>query len=285
MTKKSKRTKKLMRKRRNRLPSKKIVFLSTLATALLFLVVVTFAWFTSTDSVVNAFSGTHLVAEIDEVFQPNKEWKPGENTQKEVKIKNTGDVDAFIRVSLYEFLLSFQIDVTDQTGNANLKTVDTAVTPTVDDTKVETWDPAAKAGGTYESSGKLYVAKQAWVSDPARRTGMYQYSASARTTAPYKYITLNFPNIIREAVTTEKTDYWLYEDGYFYYSRPLKPGESTEDLLKSVSLSSVIPNQYKGSLYKLKVYMDAHDVTDTAMTSWSLSNSDQAYQLLSKHLD
>ena len=282
-TKKTKKTKKVAKKLK-KWPSKWWVLMVTLAISFVGLIGGTFAWFTSADSITNTFSGSHLVAEIDETFNSNNSWKPGENTQKEVRVKNTGDVNAFVRVSLYEFLLSFQVDTTDQTGNANLKTVDKEKTPTVDDSKTNTWEPAAQGGGTYQTSGKYYVASKAWVSNPDKREGMYQYPGTDRTTAPFKYITLNFASTIQQTVPSSGGDYWLYENGYFYYSRPLKPGESTSNLLNSISLVTTIPNQFKGSLYKLKVYMDAHDETDTIYSAWSLPKDGQAYKLLASQL-
>ena len=245
----------------------------------------TFAWFTSSDQIANAFEGTHLVAEIDETFSPKVDWQPGEDTTKEVRVKNTGDSPAIVRLSLYEFLLNFQIDVTDQTGNANLKTVDQSVSPEVDGKNTDTWYLAAKGKGTYKNNSTYYVANQAWVSDPTKQTGMYEYEGALQNEAPFKYITLNFTGNLKTTVDAPATnDYWLYDSGYFYYSRVLKPGEITDDLLKSVTLSESIPNQYKGALYKLKVYMDAHDVTSPVLSAWSLSKGSPAYALVESQI-
>lgn len=246
----------------------------------------TFAWFTSSDYRANAFEGTHLVAEIDETFTSKTKWEPGEETTKEVRVRNTGDSPAIVRVSLYEFLLTFQIDYTDQTGNANLKTVTQSLSPEVDSTNTDTWEPSATAKGTYKSGSIYYVANQAWVSDPKNQTGMYEYEGAAQQEAPFKYIALNFTEQLNTTVDPNaSTDYWLYDSGYFYYSRILQPGEITEDLLKSVTLSDTIPNQYKGALYKLKVYMDAHDVTSPVLSAWNLSKGSPAYTLIENQLN
>lgn len=244
----------------------------------------TFAWFTSEDTVTNKFEGGKLIAEIDEVFVPNNKWEPGEKTTKEVKIANTGQIPAFVRVSLYEFILNFKVDIVDQTGNGNLATASEAKKPEVDRDNTDTWKLAADADGTLKNNDTYYIADNAWVSHPDLRLGMYEYKKE-RKTAPQKFISLDFPDNIKVSVDQNATnDYWLYSNGYFYYSRPLKPGEKSSDVLSSLTLSDAIPNKYKGSLYKLKVYMDAHDVTKPVISAWQLKQGDPAYQLINAQL-
>ncbi|MGX7024519.1 BsaA family SipW-dependent biofilm matrix protein [Vagococcus hydrophili] len=278
--------KKLMRKiKKIQKHHRKISLVVTLLAIISFFSFVgTFAWFTSEDDVSNKFEGGKLAAEITEVFIPNNEWEPGEKTTKEVKIANTGTVPAFVRVSLYEFILNFKVDVTDQTGNGNLATASEAKKPGVDRDDTGTWQPAADGDGTFKQGNKFYIADKSWVSDPEARTGMYEYQKE-RKTAPQKFISLNFPDHIKTAVDPNATgDYWLYSNGYFYYSRPLKPGEKSNEVLSSLTLSDAIPNKYKGSLYKLKVYMDAHDATEPIFSEWRLNQNDPAYQLLKPQL-
>lgn len=243
---------------------------------------VTFAWFTSSDKRTNAFKGTQLVAEIDEVFTPPTKWKPGETTIKEIRVKNSGQVSAFVRVSLYEFLASFEVETSDQTGN--LKTVPSPINPTLDEQETKTWEAAAKAHGTYTKESKHYVTKDVLMSDPETQTGMYEYKGTEREKTALKYITLNFSDALKETVPTTTSKSWVYEKGYFYYLSPLQPGEESKPLLTSESLSSTIPNQYKGSLYKLKVYMDAHDQTKPLLDEWQLENGSKVYHNLEQQL-
>lgn len=255
-----------------------------LAFIALFSFVGTFAWFTSSDKVENKFESGKLIAEIEEIFIPNEEWKPGERTEKEIRVKNTGDIPALVRVSLYEFILRFEVDVTDVTGNANLKTVNQPQNPIVDRGDVDTWKKAADGKGTYKQNNLYYVASEAWMSNPKERKDMVDYNKK-RDTAPYKYISLNFTDKLKTAVDVNATsDYWLYSNGYFYYSRPLKPGESSQELLQSLTLSDAIPNKYKGSLYKMEVYMDAHDVTEPVIGTWNLKSTEPAYDLIKNQL-
>ncbi|MTD38339.1 hypothetical protein GIX45_06835 [Erwinia sp. CPCC 100877] len=239
----------------------------------------TYAWFISADSEKNKFEGTSLVAEITEVFTPNYEWQPGEETTKIVSVTNTGETPAIVRLSLYEFFLSFQIDVTDQTGNGNLKESEKAITPSVDANNTDTWAPAATAAGTFTHNGHNYIAAEAIISGESDR---YEYNNVARdTTAPLKYLTLNFSSNFKTSIPPAGSQkYWIYENGYFYYSDILQPGEESAPLLDSLTLSKHLPNKYKGSLYKLKIFMDAHDATPVLTDAWGVKSGGDVFQML-----
>ncbi len=255
-----------------------------LACLSVFSLIGTFAWFTSADTQVNKFQAGKLVAEIEETFIPNNKWQPNEKTTKEVRVANTGDIPALVRVSFYEFIMNFEVDLVDKTGNANLKTVKSAQRPEVKRNNTDTWKEAADKKGSFEYEGKFYLANQAWIPNTTNGKEMYQFGSN-RSSAPHKYISLNFSNDLKTSnPTNQSTDYWLYSNGYFYFSRPLKPKEASSDLLKSVTLSSTIPNKYKGSLYKLKIYMDAHDTTEPIIGEWDLKPGDPAYDLINSQL-
>ena len=249
-----------------------------------FFIVGTFAWFTSSDYKINQFRGTRLAAEITEEFYPNMEWRPEETTKKEVCVKNIGESDAFVRVSLYEFLLLFQVDTTDRTGNGNLKTVEKEKKPIVDSADVNTWENAAELGGSYTWYSNNYVASQAVVPDVKNEKGYYQLDETDRNELLKKFKVL-FGNVVTIIPNSSAEDYWLYEDGYFYYSRPLKAKEQSDRLLNGVSLNGDISNKYKGSLYQMKIFMDAHDLTSNVFTSWGIKSTDQVNKLLGKYLE
>ena len=40
---------------------------------------------------------------------------------------------------------------------------------------------------------------------------------------------------------------WTYQDGYYYYNKPLAPGETTEPLFTSVSFDDQMGNEYQNS--------------------------------------
>lgn len=60
-----------------------------------------FAWFTSKDEVVNKLSAKNgYDVAIVEDFNPPTNWTPGQTVEKAVKVTNTGNVDAFVKMSL-----------------------------------------------------------------------------------------------------------------------------------------------------------------------------------------
>lgn len=95
-------------------------------------------------------------------------------------------------------------------------------------------------------------------------------------TAPFYMIKLNFntPSIRTTKSTNSAEEYWLYENGYFYYSQIVQPGEKTVPLMNSLTLRDTMPNVYKTSLYKLHVYMDAHDTTQPVFNAWNIPNGE-----------
>lgn len=259
-------------------------FMTIIAFCSLIVISFTFSWFTSGDSIANSFNGTSLHDEIVEVFTPETSWSPNQTVKKEVRVKNTGEEDSLVRLSLFEFLLTFKVDVTDGTGNGNLVISDVTQDKKVDLTDVNTWQSAVDTGGTFTWEGKHYVSDKAYISNPAEISEAYKYADGTRDTTAYSYILLNFENVVTTIPTSETGDYWLYEGGYFYYSRPLKQGENSALLLKNVSLSKTAPNRYKGALYQLQVYMDAHDQTEPVFDNWKVDKNSQAYTLLKRFI-
>ncbi len=79
-----------------------------------------FAWPTSSDQVTNHLeTDGRLDTSIVEVFDPPKEWTPGQSIQKEVAIANNGDTDAFIRVKLTETIETNVESALDTAGTEN----------------------------------------------------------------------------------------------------------------------------------------------------------------------
>ena len=61
----------------------------------------TFAWFTSKDEVTNKLTASNNYGvSIVEDFTPPSDWVPGQVVNKDVAVTNTGNVDAFVKVSL-----------------------------------------------------------------------------------------------------------------------------------------------------------------------------------------
>ncbi|WP_071879691.1 hypothetical protein, partial [Enterococcus pallens] len=197
---------------------------------------------------------------------------------KAVRVTNDGETPVIVRLSLKEFLVAFEADTTDNHaedilhGNANLKVYDITGLPEENQLiakKTDTW----VVGNIYTASAERhYKATQVWLDQ------VYQYG-EARS-LPLSAFQLNFQAKVFDtpAEAAGQTDYWYYHDGYFYYSEVLKPkdtqpGESTINLLESITLDAGYSNSYKGALYKLVPEMDAHDITESILDDWGIAGS------------
>ena len=278
------------------LKSKGLFALFSIILSLLLVIGSTYAWITSNDQRINraAENTRKLSARIDEDFQQVYHWAPGTSKKKELKVTNDGEVPAFVRLSLHEFFLQFETDVTDDqrensteiNGNANLityKNLDASANYVkVKDTA--TW----KVGNYYEvSASSYYKVNQAIVNPLADHSKAYHYKDASRTD-PLKAIGINF-NLgkvfdANDAPSGSDSNYWYYEKGYFYYSEILQPNEQTTNLMDSVTLDSAYTNQYKGALYKLVPQMEARDKSKGIFTEWDIDESDFVYTLYQSQL-
>lgn len=249
--------------------SKSLFACFSLLLSLLLIVGSTYAWITSSDERINQTekNSRKLSAVIEEDFTQVFHWSPGTEQEKNIRVRNTGETPAIVRVSLKEFFLGFETDVLDNhstgNGNGNLKVYGQPSTTPVDIKNTATW----VVGNTYGKNASTYYKANLALLDQC-----YTYN-STRTT-PLSEIVLNFqPGKVFDQATPPSAgdeDYWYYENGYFYYSEVLTPSEATVNLLDSVSLDPAYANQHKGALYKLVPEMDAHDVTQSLFTDWSI---------------
>ena len=92
----------------------KRILKAAIAVALLIVVGGTFAWFTSKDEVTNRLTASqNYGVSITETFEPDDNWIPGQDINKDVSVVNTGDIDAFVKVSLANSLNLTIRDVTE----------------------------------------------------------------------------------------------------------------------------------------------------------------------------
>jgi predicted ribosomally synthesized peptide with SipW-like signal peptide len=90
-----------MKKSEAKKKKKKIMLIATLSTAAIIVGGLTFAWYTSKDSVTNTFQASgNLKTVVVENFTPPTNWQPGVVTDKVVQVTNTGTIDAYTRVNL-----------------------------------------------------------------------------------------------------------------------------------------------------------------------------------------
>lgn len=64
---------------------------------------------------------------------------------------------------------------------------------------------------------------------------------------------LNFSHIKLNLNTTD----WTEQDGYYYYNKPLKPGESTEKLFTKVTFDTSMGNAYMNARVEINVIAQA----------------------------
>ncbi|WP_207695708.1 hypothetical protein DOK67_0001594 [Enterococcus sp. DIV0212c] len=281
MKKKKRNVSKKNRKRKKiKVINKLIVAISAFLFSGLMVLRSTYAWFVSESNETNHFVGSRLSAEIMEEFEPVTQWQPGTTAIKIIKIKNTGNIPAFVRISLYEYLLTFKVDTTDQTGNGNLATSPTEIHPIVDQKKTDTWQAAVTAGGTYLNEGNYFIANKAIVPNHLTGLEMYKFKDANREKTDLRWFQPIFPaNVYDSAPQKETKNYWLYQDGYFYYSELLSPGELSQSVVTNVTLSERAPNKFKGALYQLNPSMDAHDATAALVSAWNLGDSSNVYNM------
>lgn len=234
----------------------------------------TYSWITYSDEQINRNkpNDKKFSAVIDEVFTPNLQWSPGAKTEKSLSVKNDGQMPAIVRVSLYEFLAQFELDMTDGVGNGSQKIVKTSSGADTIMENVGTWTK----GSTYKiASEKYYVVSEVFKSDKTDSNTAYIYKGT-RTVEALNYLTIQF-NVNEIYDDTNKPapgikNYWYYSDGYFYYSEVLESKDQTKKLIQSVTLDKALPNKYRGSLYQLIPVMDAHDVTKSLFENWEIAS-------------
>ena len=245
----------------------------------------TYAWITSADERINRTDANQrrVSAIVEEDFSEVYRWAPGTTKEKNIRVRNTGDIPTMVRISLKEFLVIFETVVNDnhadRDGNGNLKIYGTPSTTAIDIQDTSTW----AAGNTYGiSASKYYKANSSTL-----RNQTYRYNAPRN--AALAGFELDFQaGKVFDSVNppaSGATEYWYYEGGYFYYSEVLQPEEVTPNLLDSISLSEEYANQYKGALYKLVPEMEAHDLTRELFTDWSISNTSPVYAMYDQKID
>ncbi|GGD03009.1 BsaA family SipW-dependent biofilm matrix protein [Enterococcus wangshanyuanii] len=136
----------------------------------------TFAWFTSQDSATNHFEGEIAGndTEILETFTPPKDWKPGQDINKDVAVLNSGNYDSMIRVSFQELVTKLNdasaklsADGTILNGKTEEQTYlfklndSTTATGTWVDSKITPEKTISVTGGDYAGNYTLKAKEQA----------------------------------------------------------------------------------------------------------------------------
>lgn len=245
----------------------------------------TYAWITSADERINRTDANQrsISAIVEEDFSEVYRWAPGTTKEKNIRVRNTGEIPAMVRISLKEFLAAFETVVndnhTDRDGNGNLKVYGTPSTTAIDIQDTSTW----VAGNTYGLSANRYYK----ATNSTLRDQTYRFNGPRNIALSGFELDFQAGRVfdIANPPASGATEYWYYENGYFYYSEVLQPNGVTPNLLDSVSLSNEYANQYKSALYKLVPEMDAHDLTRDLFTDWSINTSSPVYTMYDPKID
>lgn len=66
-------------------------------------------------------------------------------------------------------------------------------------------------------------------------------------------------------------EYWLEQDGYFYYNSVLQPGELTQPLFRNVYFSADMDNAYQNSQVEIQVLAQATQSANNGDTVWKVT--------------
>lgn len=254
--------------------SKGLIAVFSILLSLVIVIGSTYAWQTDSDEKLNRTGekSGQLEVQLEEEYQPNLAWQPGNTTKKEVAAKNYGKYSAFVRISLFEFLTYFETDVHSATGDGSLSYVSSSAGTDINVQDPRTW----AVGNTYKlDTGKYATVKEVYKSDLTVVATATEYQGSTAPHEALNYRTINYHSgtIYSGTLPAGASDYWYYDQGYFYYSERLELGEVTQPLIDSVSLSDKTPNQYKAALYQLVPKLEAHDASKSLISDWELTGT------------
>jgi predicted ribosomally synthesized peptide with SipW-like signal peptide len=110
---------------------KKRMLIATLGIAALIVGGLTFAWFTSQQTVTNTFKTSgNFKTTVVENFTPPTNWQPGTTTDKIVQVTNTGTIDAYTRIEFVPTLTFYSVVKDEETQQPKTVTVtDSFVSP------------------------------------------------------------------------------------------------------------------------------------------------------------
>ena len=69
-------------------------------------------------------------------------------------------------------------------------------------------------------------------------------------------------------------DFWVFKDGYYYYTKILKPGDISEPVMTEFSLSEDVGNDYAGATGKIIITLDLLQAGGGAESCWNIEYKD-----------
>ena len=185
----------------------------------------TFAYYTAQQTFENPFSTTDYSTSAVEKFNPaeSNKWEPGATVDKKVTAKNTGEGDVWVRVKFDE--------AWTRDGKPLRVNKETGVWKAADGLDVFNVKPGTD--GKKPEAG-VHQVDTAGGSSTGATDG---YVLGDTGTVVYKNLK-NYSTSSTEAYAEDNAWYYNKDDGYFYYKKTLKSGESTDTLLDGVTLCS-----------------------------------------------
>lgn len=161
----------MKKEKRKKTAKQKRILIASLLIAAAITVGGTFAWFTSQDEVTNQLSASsNYGVSITESFTPPSQWTPGQEVNKDVGAVNTGNVDAFVRLSISNTmdLITLTASDTAPTTSNNSGYV------TLEDAEVTALQAGGVLAGAWkDSSTKIEVTNTDGTAFQPETTGLY----------------------------------------------------------------------------------------------------------------
>lgn len=229
----------------------------------------TFAWSSFSSWVKNHMQsevGT-LEVKIIEDYEQDSVFDLGKEITKKVDVRNMSKYPAIVRVQFIESAANFKID--DKTGMLEKKTTQGGSDLAIKD-KAETW----KVGAVYPDQFKkvdFYVINQSEIN--------YQTKYKEDATRPklLKPFEITYSPTIKEQPTPPpaQVPYWVYENGFFYYSQVLEGNKQSEvSVMESVKmLKENLVNPSKNMLYKIDVNAYGIRANEGSLEKWTTNQA------------
>lgn len=197
----------------------KKIFIASILLAAMITVGGTFAWFTSKDEVTNKLSASNNYGvSITETFTPPTSWVPGQDVEKKVGVLNTGNIDAFVKLSLSNELV---LTTLNASGTAiETITADTDFSKFVELNAAEV--TALQAGGALVwEAGSAPDDENVGTGYTPQSTGLYV-----------------FRRVIDSTQGEDGAITYTYEYAGYYYDSTIQKYYAIQDIVKNESDSS-----------------------------------------------
>lgn len=266
------------RKRQQKRHERLIVIAFSFAFGVVMVLGSTYAWITLADTRINRMNSGHL----DIVLEGRSEadvLTPVYHAKKNIAARNDSNTNALIRVSLSEVMLQFKLDTTESQGTGHLKEVSPSST-VVNLSDSTTW----QIGNTYKTPTSKIVEGLIRTENPSV---IWPTVSGSRPQEFEESTKLNFTERLTDthpAPVSFVRNYWIYYEGYYYYSEILRPAKETPVLLETIKVPPKAPNHVKGSLYEMQGVVESYPASKKALTDstfgWGLPESSPVYQAL-----